>query len=53
MAMKTRPKVKINAENVLNFLEQDSIHNYPDIDHLTKKYGRNNVCAERMRLKLD
>lgn len=50
-AMKTRPKV--TKENVLEFLEQDSINDYPDIEALTRKYGRNSACAERMRLQLD
>lgn len=39
--------------NILEFLDEDSICKYPDIQDLTKKYGRNSVCAERMRLKLD
>jgi hypothetical protein len=41
------------GENVGNFIEQDSIDFYPTIDELIKKYGHNNVCVERMKLKLD
>lgn len=51
MAMRTKPKV--TKENVLDFLEHDSINAYPDIEELTRKYGHNNVCVERMKLRFD
>lgn len=34
-------------------MEQDSIATYPDIEELKRKYGHNNVCVQRMKLKLD
>lgn len=38
---------------MLQFLSEDSLNQYPSIEELRKKYGSNNVCAERMRLKID
>jgi len=48
-----RSKPKITTSNVMNFMDENSIDDYPDIDQLVKKYGSNNVCIERMKLKLD
>lgn len=47
-----KTKNKIN-KNVLDFVEQDSIHNYPNLANLRDKYGHNNVKVEEMKLKLD
>jgi hypothetical protein len=43
----------MKIDHVLDSLGNESIDQYPSIEDLNRKYGRNNVCAERMKLKLD